>query len=200
MTIADAIRRILNENGQSILRDHGRFRALIQDHCYDAPRGELHVTCFLLIENHVERFRVESLSLTERERIQNLLYVDYGFDREIVSRAIANWSSVLGSVSRAPIDPGDAEPETIAEAAESLNAKGSHGAAEDLLRQAISVHSSSALLHATLAEILAANGRLRDASSYIKKARELDPNNVDYVVYDAKLSLQHRENKNAHMK
>ncbi len=194
MTIAKAIREILSETGQSVLRDPRRFRALMQDRCFDSPKGELHITCVLLTENHVERLRMESVSITERARIQGALHDNFGFDREVISRAIANWTTVLGSGALHQVGAGLEEPESVAQDAISLNAKGCHGDAEALLRQALSLHCSSALLHATLAEVLAAQNRLGDAISTIKRARELDPDNVDYVVYEGKLSLQHRTN------
>lgn len=199
MKVVDAIREILNEVGQSVLRDPRRFRALMQDRCYSGPKGEIHITCVLLSENHVDRLRVNSLATAERERIQGLLYESFGFDREIVSRAINNWVSVLGNTAPAQLDLDSAGPEKIAEDAVSLNAQGAHGEAESLLRQSISLNPSSALLHATLAQVLAVQERLRDAVASIKKARELEPDNVDYLVYEGKLSLQYRDNRKSNL-
>jgi len=196
MTIAEAIQAILHQEGQTVLRDPRRFRALIQDRCFDVHKGELHITCVLLTENHVERLRGHSVSVTENERIQTVLHENYGFDRKIVSRAIANWSAVLGLGCAKRVDP-QSVPEDVAECAVSLNASGHHKEAEDLIREALSLHPSSAHLHATLAEILCVQGRLRDARTAIKRARELEPGNVEYVVAEGTLSLRERESRNS---
>jgi tetratricopeptide (TPR) repeat protein len=196
MTIAEAIKVILHEEGQSVLRDTRRFRALILDRCFEAPQGELHITCVLLTEHHVERLRGASVSVTESERIQAVLHENYGFDREIVSRAIANWSAVLGLGAAHRVD-GESTPEDVAKSAVSLNASGHHKEAEDLIREALSVHYSSAHLNATFAEILSGQGRLREALAAIKRARELEPDNVDYIVAEGTLSLRQRESRNS---
>jgi tetratricopeptide (TPR) repeat protein len=195
MTIAAAIQAILHEEGQTVLRDTRRFRALIHDRCFDAHKGELHVTCVLLTENHVARLCGDAVSVTEKVRIQTLLHENFGFDREIVSRAIANWSSLLGLGGALRVDP-QRTPVDVANSAIALNASGNHMEAEDLIREAISLHWSSALLYATLAEILNSQGRLRDALEAIKRARELEPNNVEYVVAEGTLSLRQRQIRN----
>jgi tetratricopeptide (TPR) repeat protein len=195
MTIAEAIQGILHEEGQTVLRDARRFRALIQDRCFDAHKGELHVTCVLLSENHVARLRGNCVSATEKLRIQTVLHENFGFDREIVSRAIANWSALLCLGGAVRVDP-QCTPEDVAKSAISLNASGHHKDAEDLIREAISLHCSSAHLYASLAEILNSQGRLRDALAAIKRARELEPSNVEYVVAEGTLSLRHREIRN----
>ena len=192
MQIAEAIQAILHEEGQTVLRDTRRFRALIQDRCFDAHKGELNVTCVLLTEHHVERLRGGSVSVTENERIQTLLHENFGFAREIVSRAIANWSAVLRRGVTHRVDP-QSTPEDVAKSAVSLNASGHHKEAEDLILEAISVHPSSACLYATLAEILDGQGRLRDAIAAINQARKIEPDNVDYVFSEGTLSLRQRE-------
>ena len=136
MTIAEAIQGILHEEGQPVLRDARRFCALIRDRCFDAHKGELHVTCVLLTENHVARLCGDSVSVTEKERIQTVLHENFGFDREIVSRAIANWSSLLGPGGALRVDP-QWTPEEVAKSAISLNASGHHKEAEDLRAQFI---------------------------------------------------------------
>lgn len=196
MTIAEAIRSILHQEGQTILRDARRFRALMQDRCFDAHKGELHITCILLTENHVERLRGKSTSVTENERIQAVLHENFGFDREIVSRAIANWSAVLIVGGSRKLEPR-ATPEDVADLAASLNASGHHKEAEDLVMEALSLHCSSAHLYATLSEILRVQGRLREALAAIKRAREIEPNEVDYVVAEGNLSLRVRANRNS---
>jgi tetratricopeptide (TPR) repeat protein len=196
MKISEAIQAILHEEGQTVLKDPRRFRALIQDRCFNAPKGELHITCILLTENHVERLRGHSVSVTENERIQSVLHENYGFDRKIVSLAIANWLPVLGLGGAKSVDPGS-DPEVVAKCAISLNASGHHNEAEDLIREALSVHPSSAHLNATLSEILRVQGRIRDARTAIKRARELEPDNVEYVVAEGTLSLREREIRNS---
>jgi tetratricopeptide (TPR) repeat protein len=128
-------------------------------------------------------------------RIQTVLHENFGFDREIVSRAIANWSALLGLGGALRVDP-QRTPEDVAKSAISLNASGHHKDAEDLIREAISLHCSSAHLYASLAEILNSQGSLRDALAAIKRARELEPNNVEYVVAEGTLSLRQREIRN----
>jgi tetratricopeptide (TPR) repeat protein len=196
MTIAEAIQAILHEEGQTILREPRRFRAVIQDRCFDAHKGELHVTCVLLTENHVARLRGDSVSVTERVRIQTVLHENFGFDREIISRSIANWSALLGLSSALRVDPQQ-NPEEVAKSAVSLNASGHHKEAEDLIREALSLHYCSAQLNATLAEILRSQGRLQDALAAIKRARELDSDNVEYLVAEGTLSLRERESRNS---
>jgi tetratricopeptide (TPR) repeat protein len=93
------------------------------------------------------------------------------------------------------VDP-QSTPEDVAKSAVSLNASGHYNEAEDLVNEAISLHYSSALLYATLSEILHAQGRLRDALLAIKKARELEPSNVEYVFAEGTMSLKQRESRN----
>lgn len=195
MTIAEAIQAILHEEGQTVLRDARRFRALIQDRCFDAHKGELHITCVLLTENHVERLRGNSVSVTENERIQKVLHENFGFDREIVSRAIANWSVVVGLGGARKLDL-QSTPEDIAKFAVSLNASGRHKEAEDLIKEALSLHCSSAHLYAKLAEIFQVQGRIRDALAAIKRARDLEPENVEHLVVEGTLSLISRDSRN----
>lgn len=199
MTIAEAIRIILHQEGQAILRDATRFRALIRDYCFDAPKGELHITCVLLSENHVERLRVSPGSTTEQERIQRRLYDDFGFDKEIVSRAIAHWSCVLMPTAHPATSLGSADPEDVERLGISLSSQGKHDEAEGLLRRGLSLHSSNARLHAALAVIFRNQGRVRDALAEIKRARQLDPANVDYLVFEGELSLEQRTNRNIKM-
>jgi tetratricopeptide (TPR) repeat protein len=196
MTIAEAIQKILHEQGQTVLKDSRRFRAILQDCCSKAHKGELHISCVLLTDNHVERLRGNSVSVTEIERIQTVMHENYGFDREIVSRAIKNWSAVLSLGGARKLDT-QSTPEDLAKSAVSLNASGHYNEAEDLVKEALSLHSTSSLLYATLAEILRAQGRLRDALSAIKMARELEPTNVDYVFTEGTLSLKQRESRNS---
>jgi topoisomerase-4 subunit B len=57
MTIAEAIQAILHEEGQTILREPRRFRAVIQDRCFDAHKGELLRTKFANKKVDIGRFK-----------------------------------------------------------------------------------------------------------------------------------------------
>ena len=116
-----------------------------------------------------------------------------------MSLAIANWVRVLMPTAHPATGLGSTDPEEVERLGISLSSQGKHDEAEGLLRQGLSLHPSNARLHAALAAVFRAQGRVREALVEIRCARQLDPADIDFVVFEGELSLQQRTNRNNQM-